>query len=111
MNGCRGAIAASGAESFLFQPLGSEGPVKMAPVPELLAKKAKRDEAWQAQRQTAALEARKKARAQRREIFKRAEQYVNEYRQQVKASAAAAIISTRTSGSSQCVSQKVETFF
>lgn len=56
----------------------------MAPVPELLAKKAKRDEAWQAQRQAAALEARKKARAQRREIFKRAEQYVNEYRQQVK---------------------------
>jgi large subunit ribosomal protein L7e len=56
----------------------------MAPVPELLAKKAKRDEAWQAQRQAAALEARKKARAQRREIFKRAEQYVNEYRQQEK---------------------------
>jgi large subunit ribosomal protein L7e len=56
----------------------------MAPVPELLAKKAKRDEAWQAQRQAAALEARKKARTQRREIFKRAEQYVNEYRQQEK---------------------------
>jgi large subunit ribosomal protein L7e len=56
----------------------------MAPVPELLAKKAKRDEAWQAQRQAAALESRKKARAQRREIFKRAEQYVNEYRQQEK---------------------------
>jgi large subunit ribosomal protein L7e len=56
----------------------------MAPVPELLAKKAKRDEAWQAQRASAALEARKSARAQRREIFKRAEQYVNEYRQQEK---------------------------
>jgi large subunit ribosomal protein L7e len=52
------------------------------PVPELLVKKRKRDEAWAAKRAAAALEARKKARASRREIFKRAEQYVKEYREQ-----------------------------
>jgi len=51
-------------------------------VPELLVKKRKRDDAWAAKREAAALESRKKARAQRREIFKRAEQYVKEYRQQ-----------------------------
>eukprot|EP00775_Hariotina_reticulata_P009823 gene9823-9981_t len=55
-----------------------------AAVPELLLKKRKRSEAWAAAKAEAALEARKKARAQRREIFKRAEQYVNEYRQQEK---------------------------
>ncbi|WIA16626.1 hypothetical protein OEZ86_008096 [Tetradesmus obliquus] len=56
----------------------------MAPVPELLLKKRNRDAAWAEKRATAALEARKKAREQRKEIFKRAEQYVNEYRQQEK---------------------------
>jgi len=54
------------------------------PVPELLAKKRKRDDAWAAQRATAALDARKKARDTRKEIFKRAESYVKEYRQQEK---------------------------
>jgi large subunit ribosomal protein L7e len=54
-----------------------------AAVPELLLKKRKRSEAWAAAKAEAALDARKKARAQRREIFKRAEQYVKEYRQQV----------------------------
>lgn len=54
-----------------------------APVPELLLKRRQRDEAWAAKRATAALEARKKARDNRREVFKRAEQYVKEYRQQV----------------------------
>jgi large subunit ribosomal protein L7e len=54
----------------------------MAPVPELLAKKRKRDEAWAAKKATAALEARKKARETRRDVFKRAESYVKEYRQQ-----------------------------
>lgn len=53
-------------------------------VPELLAKKRRRDEAWAAKRATAALEARKKARETRKDIFKRAEQYVNEYRSQEK---------------------------
>jgi hypothetical protein len=55
----------------------------MAPVPELLVKRRKRDDAWAAKRAAAALEARKQARASRREIFKRAEQYVKEYREQV----------------------------
>jgi large subunit ribosomal protein L7e len=55
-----------------------------AAVPELLLKKRKRSEAWAAAKAEAALDARKKARAQRREIFKRAEQYVKEYRQQEK---------------------------
>lgn len=53
------------------------------PVPELLVKKRKRDEAWAAKRAALALENRKKAREVRKDIFKRAEQYVNEYRQQV----------------------------
>jgi ferritin-like metal-binding protein YciE len=61
----------------------------MAPVPELLLKKRNRDAAWAEKRATAALEARKKAREQRKEIFKRAEQYVNEYRQQVRRAAGA----------------------
>lgn len=38
------------------------------PVPELLVKKRKRDDAWAAKREAAALEARKKARAQRRSV-------------------------------------------
>jgi large subunit ribosomal protein L7e len=52
-------------------------------VPELLVKKRKRDDAWAAKRAAAALEARKKSREARRDIFKRAEQYVKEYRSQV----------------------------
>jgi len=51
-------------------------------VPELLAKKRKRDEQWAAEKATAALEAKKKARKTRSDIFKRAEAYVKEYRQQ-----------------------------
>lgn len=61
----------------------------MTPVPELLLKKRNRDAAWAEKKATAALEARKKSREQRREIFKRAEQYVKEYRQQVCWAAAA----------------------
>uniref|UniRef100_A0A7S0WER7 60S ribosomal protein L7 n=1 Tax=Chlamydomonas leiostraca TaxID=1034604 RepID=A0A7S0WER7_9CHLO len=53
-----------------------------SPVPELLAKKRRRDETWAAERAAASLEARKKARATRKDIFKRAETYVKEYRQQ-----------------------------
>jgi len=51
-------------------------------VPELLVKKRKRDDAWAAKKAAAALEARKKSREARREIFKRAEAYVKEYRDQ-----------------------------
>lgn len=66
-----------------YLPLSQQS-VKMAStVPELLAKKRKRDEQWAAERAAAALEARKKGRATRKEIFKRAEQYVKEYRSQV----------------------------
>jgi large subunit ribosomal protein L7e len=54
-------------------------------VPELLAKKQKRDAQWQAEKAAAALEARKKARVTRKTIFKRAEAYVKEYRQKVRA--------------------------
>jgi len=53
-------------------------------VPELLAKKAKRNEQWAAEKAAAALEARKKNRTTRKEIFKRAESYVKEYIQQEK---------------------------
>lgn len=53
-------------------------------VPEAVLKKRKRDEAWAAQRAAAAADASKKARATRKEIFKRAEKYVKEYRAQVR---------------------------
>ncbi|GFH11454.1 uncharacterized protein HaLaN_06953 [Haematococcus lacustris] len=44
-------------------------------VPELLAKKQKRDAQWQAEKAAAALEGRKKAKLARKDIFKRAESY------------------------------------
>lgn len=53
-------------------------------VPELLAKKRKRDEQWAAQRAAAAAEAKQKNKKTRSEIFKRAEKYVQEYRKQVR---------------------------
>jgi hypothetical protein len=56
----------------------------MAPVPELAAKRAKRDQAWQTQKAADALETRKKAKETRRVIFKKAAQYVSEFRQQVR---------------------------
>ncbi|KIZ06126.1 60S ribosomal protein L7-3 [Monoraphidium neglectum] len=56
----------------------------MTPVPELAAKKAKREEAWATQKAADALEARKKAKETRRVIFKKAAQYVSEFRQQEK---------------------------
>lgn len=57
----------------------------MAPkaVPELLVKKRKRDEQWAAERAAAAVDSRKKARATRKIIFKKAEKYVKEYRDKV----------------------------
>lgn len=53
-------------------------------VPELAAKKAKRDGQLAAQRAADALEARKTAKETRRVIFKKAAAYVNEYKQQVR---------------------------
>jgi hypothetical protein len=52
-------------------------------VPETVLKKRKREEEWAAKKAAAATEAKKKAREQRREVFKRAETYVKEYRSQV----------------------------
>jgi len=56
----------------------------MAPpaVPESVLKKRKRDEDWAAKKAAAAAEAKQKSVASRKEIFKRAEQYVKEYRTQ-----------------------------
>jgi len=56
----------------------------MAPVPESILKKRTRDEAWASQKATAAAEAKAKATKNRDEIFKRAEKYVKEYRDQEK---------------------------
>ncbi len=53
-------------------------------VPELLAKKERRNAQWAAEKAQAQLEARKTARASRKVIFKRAESYVKEYRAQVR---------------------------
>jgi len=52
-------------------------------VPELAAKRAKRAEAWAAQKATDADAARKAATESRRVIFKKAAAYANEYQQQV----------------------------
>ena len=57
----------------------------MAPVPELQAKRARRAEAWAAEKSAAAADAKKAAKATRSLIFKKAAAYVNEYRQQVRA--------------------------
>lgn len=53
-------------------------------VPESLLKKRQRDEQWATQKAAAKTEARKKAKENRKVIFKKAEAYVKEYRQQVR---------------------------
>ena len=52
-------------------------------VPETVLKKRKRDEEWANKKSAAAAEAKQKSRASRKDIFKRAESYVNEYRNKV----------------------------
>jgi len=52
-------------------------------VPESVLKKRKRDEQWAAQKAAAAAEAKASGEKKREEIFKRAEKYVKEYRDQV----------------------------
>lgn len=52
-------------------------------VPETVLKKRKRDEEWANKKSAAAAEAQKKARSSRKDILKRAESYVNEYRNKV----------------------------
>jgi large subunit ribosomal protein L7e len=56
----------------------------MGKVPESVLKKRKRDEDWAAKKTAAALAAKKAAKDKRKTIFKRAEQYVKEYRDQEK---------------------------
>jgi hypothetical protein len=56
----------------------------MAAVSELLLKKRKRQEAWAAEKATAATTAKKNALAARRTIFKRAADYAKEYRATVR---------------------------
>ena len=53
-------------------------------VPESVLKKRKRDEQWASQKAAAAAEAKKAGEKKREEIFKRAEKYVKEYRDQVR---------------------------
>ena len=56
---------------------------KKAPtVPESVLKRRKRDEDWAAKKAAAATDSKKKARDSRKDIFKRAESYVKEYRDQ-----------------------------
>ncbi|CAL5224504.1 g7200 [Coccomyxa viridis] len=58
---------------------------KKAPtVPESVLKRRKRDEDWAAKKAATATDAKKKARDSRKDIFKRAESYVKEYRDQEK---------------------------
>ena len=53
-------------------------------MPESVLKKRKRDTQWAAQKAAAAADAKKASEAKREEIFKRAEKYVKEYRDQVR---------------------------
>ena len=52
-------------------------------MPETVLKKRKRDEEWATKKAAQQAGAKTKARATRKEIFKRAEQYVKEYREKV----------------------------
>ena len=58
--------------------------VQPSTVPESVLKKRKRDEQWASQKAAAAAEAKKAREKKREEIFKRAEKYVKEYRDQVR---------------------------
>ena len=71
---------------------------------ELLAKKRRRDEQWAAERAATAVEAKKKARTNRSSIFKRAEQYVKEYRSQVPEHGRAPLLAAAPTTSRLCVS-------
>ena len=53
-------------------------------VPETILKKRKRDEEWAAKKAAKSSETRKYAKDKRSVIFKKAEQYVKEYRQQAR---------------------------
>lgn len=53
-------------------------------VPESVLKKRKRDEDWATKKAAAVTEAKKKSKDKRKDIFKRAEKYVKEYRDQVR---------------------------
>ena len=56
----------------------------MGAVPESILKKRKRNDEWAVKKAAAADVAKKEAKAKRKVIFKRAEQYVKEYRDQVR---------------------------
>lgn len=52
-------------------------------VPESILKKRKRDEDWAAKKAATLADTKKHRKSSRKDIFKRAEQYVKEYRDQV----------------------------
>jgi hypothetical protein len=52
-------------------------------VPETILKKRKRDDEWAAKKAALVADTKKKSKSNRKDIFKRAEQYVKEYRDQV----------------------------
>jgi len=52
-------------------------------VPETILKKRKRDDEWAAKKAAVVADTKKKSKSNRKDIFKRAEQYVKEYRDQV----------------------------
>lgn len=60
-------------------------------IPETVLKKRKRDEAWLAAKAAAAAAGTKKNKETRKEIFKRAEKYVKEYREQVRGDGSARV--------------------
>lgn len=53
-------------------------------VPESILKKRKRDEDWAAKKAAASADQKKRSKDGRKDIFKRAEQYVKEYRDKVR---------------------------
>ena len=54
-------------------------------VPETVLKKRKRNEQWEQTKAAQVADKKAKSKDKRKDIFKRAEQYVKEYRQQVQA--------------------------
>ncbi len=74
--------AAEGVVDLFNITLAGMAP-KKGQVPESILKKRKRDEDWAAKKAAAVADRKKHSKTARKDIFKRAEQYVKEYRDQV----------------------------
>ena len=86
VNGQSTDVALTAAATVLCARCAQSLPCTMSSagtVPETVLKKRKRDEEWAQKKATAAADTKKSNKNKRKDVFKRAEQYVKEYRQQV----------------------------